>query len=119
MLTFFSFVFMWFGSLNWFFISAFQYDIIAGFFGTQSSLFSRLIYFIIGIAGFVLLAIALKNKGIIKLTENPFKKPKKTPSAPEVKVQEDPEEYHYPRKIEAIEASKEGYKDFDVTKYDK
>lgn len=73
MLTFVSFIIVMIGSLNWFFIGAFQYDFVAGFFGTQASLLSRLIYFIIGMASFVLLAMAFKNKGKIKITENSFK----------------------------------------------
>lgn len=127
MLPFFSFLFMWLGSLNWFFIAAFQYDFIAGFFGTQSSLFSRLIYFIIGMAGFVMFFMMIKNKGNIKIFEKPFRKNKKTVSE-EKKNQEDEEydnEYNIPQspsyKVQPIiqnTVSKEGYKDFDVTKYD-
>lgn len=79
MLTFVSFIIVMIGSLNWFFIAAFQYDFIAGFFGTQASLLSRLVYFIIGMASFVLIAMALKNKGKIKITENSFKQNFKKP----------------------------------------
>ena len=73
MLTFFSFLFVLLGALNWFFIGVFQYDFVAGFFGSQASLLSRLIYFIVGMAGFVILAMALKNRGKINITQNSFK----------------------------------------------
>ena len=73
MLTFFSFIMVIIGSFNWFFIASFQYDFVAGLFGSQASLLSRLIYFIIGISAFVLIAMAFKNKGKIKITENSFK----------------------------------------------
>lgn len=118
MLTFFSFLIVLFGSFNWFFIAAFQYDIVAGFFGTQASLFSRFVYFIIGIAAFVLLVMAFKNKGNIKITENSFKKskqkPKETSPLPVEEV---------PAPINQIESplappQQETFKDFDITKYD-
>jgi len=73
MLTFISFIIVMLGSLNWFFIAAFQYDFVAGFFGTQASLLSRFVYFIIGMSAFVLLAMTIKNKGNLKVTENSFK----------------------------------------------
>lgn len=73
MLTFVSFIIVMIGSLNWFFIAAFQYDFIAGVFGTQASLLSRLAYFIIGMASFVLIAMTIKSRGKLKVTENSFK----------------------------------------------
>ncbi|MFQ6749603.1 MAG: DUF378 domain-containing protein, partial [Clostridia bacterium] len=79
MLKFFAFIFMWLGSLNWFFISAFQYDFVAGFFGTQSSLFSRVIYFVIGMAGFVMFFEAIKSRGKINLIQRPIKRILPTP----------------------------------------
>ena len=73
MLTFFSFLFVLIGTLNWFFIGVFQYDFVAGFFGSQASLLSRLIYFIVGMAGFIILAMVLKNRGKLHITQNSFK----------------------------------------------
>jgi len=117
------------GSLNWFFIGAFQYDFIAGLFGLQASLFSRFFYFVIGMAAFVLLSMAFKNKGTIKLTENSFKKIQKIVKV-DPKAEDDEEEneedsngkvtqmqnanYNLPLQ----EKTKEGYKDFDASKYD-
>ena len=77
MLTFFSFILALLGTFNWFFIGVFQYDFVAGFFGSQASLLSRLIYFLIGVAGFIMLIMAFKNRGIIKVTENSFRKEKR------------------------------------------
>ena len=132
MLPFISFILMWLGCLNWFFISAFQYDFVAGFFGTQSSLFSRIIYFAIGIAGFYFLFFALKNKGKLALFKNPFRKqkPKETvPIAVPVETIDAPEKEEQQENISPqstvlihsppLEPKAEsGYKDFDVTKYD-
>ena len=39
------------GSLNWGLIGAFQFDLVAWLFGGQDSLFSRIIYAVVGLAG--------------------------------------------------------------------
>lgn len=114
MLTFFCFLFTLFGSINWFFIGAFQYDIIAGFFGFQASLMSRVVYFLIGVAGFVLFIMALKNKGTIKITENAFKKKNKNNN----EIQEEYQNEKFENNKIANNPNKEEYKDFDITKYD-
>lgn len=115
------------GSLNWFFIGAFQYDFIAGLFGLQASLFSRFFYFVIGMASFVLIGMALKNKGSIKLTENSFKKMQKSvknlpqenvDSENETKEKEEDDDQKPNYDFLPQEKSKEGYKDFDASKYD-
>lgn len=126
MLQLFSFIIMWLGSLNWFFISAFQYDFVAGFFGTQSSLFSRIIYFAIGMAGFVMVFHAIKGRGKINLIERPFiKKTTKVESQPKQTVEEaityeevDPEIYHNTKPSPYQKKAEVGYKDFDPSKYD-
>lgn len=148
MLTFISFIIIMIGSLNWFFIGAFQYDFVAGFFGSQASLLSRFVYFIIGMAAFVMLAMALKSKGKIKLTENVFKQKnvKKNGEKRQVNKSNDKQENYnqeqneinYKANIDNFnkkktnnidyknENSKEteresetyGFKDFDVTQYD-
>ena len=126
MLRLFSFILMWIGSLNWFFISAFQYDFVAGFFGTQSSLFSRVIYFVIGMAGFVMVFQAIKARGKLNLIERPIKKiittPKKVTEENPVDEFDDFEEEN--PKFAAAKPSpytakaESGYKDFDPSKYD-
>lgn len=39
------------GSLNWGLVGIFQFDVVAWLFGGQGSLFSRIVYTIIGLAG--------------------------------------------------------------------
>ncbi|MBP3389653.1 MAG: DUF378 domain-containing protein [Clostridia bacterium] len=137
MLPFISFILMWLGCLNWFFISAFQYDFVAGFFGTQSSLFSRIIYFAIGMAAFYFLFFVIKNKGKITLFKNPFKNRKTKESVPiavpveTIETNEEEKQVEIEKPIYTSPSSvtttvlttsepkaESGYKDFDVTKYD-
>lgn len=58
-----SFIIVIFGGLNWLCIGFFQYDIVAGFFGFQGSIFSRIIYIVIGISALYLTFAIIKNKG--------------------------------------------------------
>lgn len=53
--------------LNWLSIGLLQYDFIAGFFGTQASIFSRLIYIAIGVCTFIFIFSLIKNKGKVVL----------------------------------------------------
>lgn len=55
------------GGLNWASIGFLQYDFIAGFFGTQASIFSRLIYICIGVATLYFIFMTFKYKGNIKI----------------------------------------------------
>ena len=57
------------GGLNWASIGFLQYDFIAGFFGTQASIFSRLIYIIIGMATIYFIYMSFKYKGLIKIVD--------------------------------------------------
>lgn len=45
-----SFILVVIGALNWLCVGFFQYDLVAGIFGTQSNIFSRIIYIVIGLA---------------------------------------------------------------------
>ena len=65
------------GGINWFMIGALQYDYVAGIFGLQSNVFSRIVYFIIGVASIYMLIIAVFTRGRIKLWGYKNKKPKK------------------------------------------
>ena len=62
-----SFIVLIAGGLNWMSIGLLQYDFIAGFFGTQASIFSRLVYIAIGVATFIIIFNMLKNKGKVVL----------------------------------------------------
>lgn len=55
------------GGLNWASIGFLQYDFIAGFFGTQASIFSRLIYICIGLATLYFIFMMFKYKGNVKI----------------------------------------------------
>ena len=57
------------GGLNWASIGFLQYDFIAGYFGTQASIFSRLIYILIGLATIYFIFMAFKYKGSIKIID--------------------------------------------------
>ena len=55
------------GGLNWLAIGMLQYDFVAGMFGTQANLFSRIIYTIVGISAIYVTCAIISNKG--KLTD--------------------------------------------------
>lgn len=63
MLTLISFILCLIGCLNWFCIGFFQYDFVAGIFGYQANIFSRIIYIIIGLAALWLTFAVIKYKG--------------------------------------------------------
>lgn len=57
------------GGLNWASIGFLQYDYIAGFFGTQANIFSRLIYIIIGIATIYFIFMIFKYRGNVRIID--------------------------------------------------
>lgn len=63
MLSLISFILVSIGALNWFSIGILQYDFVAGIFGSQSNIFSRLIYTLVGIACLVMIFNLVKNRG--------------------------------------------------------
>lgn len=67
MFRLFAFIFTCLGGLNWLMIGALQYDFVAGIFGTQANIFSRLIYVTIGIFSVYILFVTLFSKGRLKL----------------------------------------------------
>ena len=72
MISIICFIVVIFGSMNWLSIGFFQYDIVAGLFGYQGSIFSRLVYIVVGICAIYLIFVIIKNKG--RLTVNKLKK---------------------------------------------
>ena len=72
MISIIAFIVVIFGSLNWLCIGFFQYDLVAGLFGYQGSIFSRIVYIIIGICATYLIYAIIKNKG--RLTVKKLKK---------------------------------------------
>ena len=84
MFNLFAFAIVIAGAINWFCIGIFQFDVIAGIFGSQAHFVSRFVYGIIGLSGaYFLVAVAIK-KGNLSLKGNAcFKCPLKedTPKA--------------------------------------
>lgn len=76
MITFISFVLVLLGALNWLSIGALQYDFVAGLFGSQASMFSRIIYFFIGVAAIWIVIQAFRGKGKFKINDDGFDKKK-------------------------------------------
>lgn len=76
MLTFIAFLLTIVGSVNWLLIGMLQYDFIAGFFGYQASIFSRIFYILFGIGSIYLTIRILVNKGSVKVFERKKKKEK-------------------------------------------
>lgn len=74
MLTILAFLITLIGSINWLLIGLLQYDFVAGIFGYQGSVFSRLIYIVIGSASIVLVVKLIKNKGVIPVFSRRNKK---------------------------------------------
>ena len=77
MFRLFAFIFTCLGGLNWLMIGALQYDFVAGIFGTQANIFSRLIYLTIGIFSVYILFVTLFAKGRLKLFNYKKNKAKK------------------------------------------
>lgn len=63
MISIISFIVVIFGCMNWLSIGLFQYDIVAGLFGYQGSIFSRMVYIIVGVCACWLVFSVIKNKG--------------------------------------------------------
>ena len=74
MLTILAFILTILGSINWLLIGLLQYDFVAGIFGYQGSVFSRLIYIIIGSACVLLVVKLIKGKGTIAVFSRRNKK---------------------------------------------
>ena len=65
MLTFIAFALTIAGCVNWLLIGLLQYDFVAGIFGYQGSVFSRLVYIVIGAAAMFLVVKLFLDKGSI------------------------------------------------------
>lgn len=77
MISIISFIVVIFGSVNWLSIGFFQYDLVAGLFGYQGSIFSRIVYIFIGICAIYLVFSVIKHKG--KISAKRLKKEEKLP----------------------------------------
>lgn len=68
------------GCTNWLTIGLLQFDFVAGLFGSQSNIFSRIIYVAIGICAVVLTVNIIKNKGRIAFNFKKLKLHEKQPA---------------------------------------
>ncbi len=50
------------GALNWLLVGLFKYDLVAAIFGGQASLWSRIIYSLVGIAGIYAITFLFREK---------------------------------------------------------
>ena len=53
------------GSINWGLVALFQFDLVAWLFGGQASIFSRIIYTIIGLAGLWCVSFLMRRNRIV------------------------------------------------------
>ena len=54
------------GCLNWGLVGIFQFDLVAWLFGGNASLFSRLIYTIVGLAGLWCISFLCRRNAVIE-----------------------------------------------------
>ena len=104
MLSFISFLLVCIGCLNWFSIGILQFDFVAGIFGSQSNIFSRLIYTLVGIAAIIVAINFVTNKGKFVVS---FKKANK-----EFKKYQEEKEQEERKALARAEASE----DFSINK---
>ena len=74
MFTILSFLLMIAGGINWLLIGLLQYDFVAGIFGFQGSVFSRLICILIGAACLFFVFKVFKGKGTVAIFSRRNKK---------------------------------------------
>lgn len=101
MLALISLILVLVGCANWLTIGLLQFDFVAGLFGSQSNIFSRIVYVIIGIGAIVLTVNIIKNKGRIAFN---FKKLK-------LKHQEEPKLAHQESGREFSKEQNESHRD--------
>ena len=121
MLTIISAIVVFLGSLNWFFIGVLQYDFVAGLFGFQASLFSRLVYFIIGMCAFYLVFFIIKNRKIFQIYQREKLRKTKNENHYEEKEKSHSErdwDFDVLEDKENQKVNQKKYKDFDASKYD-
>ena len=73
-----SFIILSIGGLNWLSVGVFQFDIIAGIFGSSANVFSRILYILVGIVTLYLIYVAIVERGKIEMMENGQKEQIKT-----------------------------------------
>ncbi len=110
MLTIISFLLMIAGGVNWLLIGLLQYDFVAGIFGYQGSIFSRIIYIIVGLATAFFVFKVIKGKGKVAVFSRRNKedlaknmaKMKKEPAQSNVEASSDMAEPYHEDKEEGL-----------------
>lgn len=115
MLGIFSFILLIIGALNWFCIGLLQFDFVAGLFGSQASILSRIIYVAVGVSAFIVLSILIKNKGKIvfnltKIKEKFMKKKNHKNETSPVKAMEASKDHQTSEHNMNMEASNDYFK---------
>ena len=64
-----AFILLIIGGINWLCIGLFQFDFVAGIFGSQAAVVSRIIYSLVGIASLYLIYAAIAKRGNIELCD--------------------------------------------------
>ena len=64
-----SFIILAIGGLDWLSVGVFQFDIVAGIFGSTASVVSRIVYILVGIATLYLIYASIVDRGKIDMTE--------------------------------------------------
>ena len=54
------------GALNWLMVGLFQLDLVAALFGGQTSMLSRIVYTVVGIAGIFSLTLLFRERTKVK-----------------------------------------------------
>lgn len=54
------------GALNWLLVGLFQYDLVAGLFGGQTSFLARIIYSIVGLAGLYSISLLFREAPTVR-----------------------------------------------------
>ena len=54
------------GGINWLLVGVFQFDLVAWLFGGQGSIFSRIIYTVVGLAGLWCISFLFRRNHIIE-----------------------------------------------------
>jgi len=97
---------MFAGCLNWLSIGFLQYDFIAGFFGFQASIFSRIFYILFGLGAFYFVIRIIVNKGSVKVFERKKKQVGQAtppiPSKEEGILQKTNNDFYIPNSNESI-----------------
>jgi hypothetical protein len=68
MVTLISFILVIIGALNWLSVSLFEFDFVAGIFGSQADVFARIIYGLVGLASLILIYVAVKHHGYLDVS---------------------------------------------------